>query len=59
MVRATIKDNWRDNVTVRSTEIVTCDTNLPIDIGRQRTPLLFNVRPVPNQLIDTKTFAYS
>jgi hypothetical protein len=54
MVRSTVKENWRDNVTVRSTEIVTCDTNLPIDIGQQRTPLLFNVRPVPNQLIDTK-----
>jgi hypothetical protein len=53
MVRA-IKDNWRDNVVVRSTEIVTCDTNLPIDIGQQRTPLLFHIRPVPNQLIDTK-----
>jgi hypothetical protein len=53
MVR-TIKENWRDHVTVRSTEIVTCDTNLPVDIGKQRTPLLFHVRPVPNQLVDTK-----
>jgi hypothetical protein len=37
-----------------STEIVNCDTPLPIDIDSHRTPLLFNVRPVPNQVIDTK-----
>jgi hypothetical protein len=50
----TVKDNWRDSIRMTSTEIVTCDTPMPIDVDRCRMPLLFNVRPVPNQVIDTK-----
>jgi hypothetical protein len=50
----TVKENWRDAVKMCSTEVVTCDTPLPIDIGMHRTPLMFNVRPVPNQVTDTK-----
>jgi hypothetical protein len=49
-----VKSNWRDSVKLRSTEVVTCDTPLPVDIGLHRTPLMFNVRPVPQQIIDTK-----
>jgi hypothetical protein len=53
MTRA-LKENWRDSIKTSSTEVVNCDTSLPIDIEAHRTPLLFNVRPVSGQVIDVK-----
>jgi hypothetical protein len=54
-----LKDNWRDSIRMTSTEIVNCDTPMPIDIEKHRTPLLFNIRPVSDQVIDTKNIRLS
>lgn len=50
----TVKPTWRANISETMTEHIACDTLLPVDTYSKRTPLLFNIRPVPNYVIDLK-----
>ena len=50
----TLKYDWRDKLVRIATERITCDTLLPVDSQNNRTPLLFNVRPVPDHVVDLR-----
>ena len=51
--------SWRKHVKSSFTEIVPCDTLLPVDTDKKRTPLLFNVRPSPHQAVDVSRMLLS
>ena len=46
--------NWRKYVKSSFTEVIPCDTVLPADTDKKRSPLLFNVRPSPHQGVDVR-----
>ena len=49
-----LKPNWRDSLVRIANERIICDTLLPVDSHSNRTPLLFNVRPVPDHVVDLR-----
>ena len=47
-------NNWRQHVESTATQSVQCDSLLPVDTDTNRNPLVFNVRPSPGLVIDSK-----
>lgn len=48
----TIKDTWRNDAKDTFTDVIVCDTLLPVDTVDNQSPLLFNVRPQNGYVID-------
>lgn len=51
------KENWRNDIVSASTEVINTQTVLPIDSFRNKTPLIFLIRPLENYVLDTKNIA--
>ena len=46
--------NWRQHVESTSTQVVQCESVLPVDTESNRNPLVFNIRASPGLVVDTK-----
>ena len=52
-------NNWREHVDSSATQIVQCESVLPVDSDSNRNPLVFSIRSSPGLVVDAKNIKLS
>ena len=59
MARTSSINNWRQRVESTATQVVQCESVLPVDTDSNRNPLVFNIRSAPGLVVDAKNIKLS
>ena len=51
--------NWRQRIESTSTQVMQCESVLPVNTDSNRNPVVFHVRPAPGLVVDTKNIKLS